>query len=126
MTRTRAAIAAILCICLAGTQMVRAQGARGRPGEAWRADAEQIPIGSTVKLRMRDGERLKAVLFAVGESGITVKPATRVPESSRHISFDRLEALERYEDQVSFGKYAGVGAAIGAGVLLILLSGAAR
>ena len=126
MTRTRATIAAFLCISISGMPIARAEPANARPAAAWRADAEQIPIGSTIKLRTREGERLKAVLLEVGESGITVKPATRVPESSRHISFDRLEALERYEDQVSFGKYAGVGAAIGAGVLLILLSGAAR
>ena len=122
MTRTGATIAAVLCIGLAGTPRAWAQSANGRPAVAWRAYAEQIPIGSTVKLRTREGERLKAVLFAVGESGITVKPATRVPESSRHIPFDSLNALERDEDRVSFGKYAGAGAAIGAGVLLMLLS----
>ena len=126
MTRTPATVAALLCICLAGTPAAWAQGAEGRGPTAWRAYAEQIPIGSIGKLRTREGERLKAVLFRVGESGITVKPAARVPEPSRHIRFDSLSALERDEDRVSFGKYAGVGAAIGAAVLLVLLAGAAR
>jgi hypothetical protein len=124
MTRTRATIA--VCLCLGWTEIARAQSATELPSAAWRATAEQIPIGSTVKLRTLDGERLTAVLFEVGDSGITVKTATRVPESSRHISFDSLSALERCEDRVHFGKYAGVGAAIGAGVLLVLLSAASR
>jgi len=125
MTRRPATITAVLCLCLIGTPAARAQGTERR-ATAWRAYAEQIPIGSTVKLRMRDGERLTAVLFEVDDSGITVKPATRVPESSRHISFDTLTALQRHEDRVSFGKYAAVGAAIGAAVFFVLLSGATR
>jgi hypothetical protein len=75
---------------------------------------------------MRDGERLKAVLFAADESGIRVKPVTRRPEPSRRITYDRIETIERYQDRVSVGKYAGVGAAIGAGVMLVLLGIAAQ
>jgi len=92
--------------------------------ELWRARAGQIPIGATVRLRTHDGERIKAVLMAVDESGILVKPATRVPEPSRRLPFDRLDALERYEDRVSFPKYIAAGAAIAGSVFLILLASA--
>jgi hypothetical protein len=88
-----------------------------------RTAVEQIPIGATVKLRTRDGERLKAVLFSADESGIRVKPVTRVPEPSRHVAFDEIERIERDRDRVSVGKYAGVGGAIGAALLLLLLAG---
>ena len=92
--------------------------------ELWRARAGQIPIGATVKLRTLDGARMKAVLMAVDESGILVKPATRLPEPSRHLSFNSLDALDRFEDRVSFPKYIGLGAAISGTVFLILLAGA--
>jgi len=89
--------------------------------ELWKARAGQIPIGATIKLRTNDGHRMRAVLMAVDESGILVKPATRVPEPSRHLPFDRLEALERLEDRVSFPKYIAVGAAIAGSLFLMLL-----
>jgi hypothetical protein len=89
--------------------------------DLWKARAGQIPIGATVKLRTNDGHRMRAVLMAVDESGILVKPATRVPEPSRHLPFDRLEALERFEDRVSFPKYIAVGAAIAGSLFLMLL-----
>jgi hypothetical protein len=90
-----------------------------------RSDAGSIAIGATVKLQLKNGERLKAVLFAADETAIRVKPATRRPEPSRRIAYDAIQKIERYEDRVSLGKYAGVGAAIGAGVLLSLLALAA-
>jgi hypothetical protein len=92
--------------------------------ELWRARAGQIPIGATVKLRTHDGVRMKAVLMAVDHAGILVKPATRLPEPSRHLTFDSLDALDRFEDRVSFPKYITIGAAVAGSVFLILLIGA--
>ena len=91
--------------------------------ELWKARAGQIPIGATVKLRTNDGQRMRAVLMAVDESGILVKPTTRVPEPSRRVPFDRLDGLDRFEDHVSFPKYIGIGAAIAGSVFLTLLLG---
>ena len=91
--------------------------------ELWKARAGQIPIGATVKLRTHDGARMRAVLMAVDQSGILVKPVTRLPEPSQHLSFDSLDGLERFEDRVSFPKYIGIGAAIAGSVFLTLLLG---
>ena len=88
----------------------------------WQSLAAQIPIGATVKLRTSSGERMTAVLLTTDESGILVKPATRIPERSRRVSYDDLNSLERYEDRVSFGKYIAIGAAIGGAFFLGLLA----
>jgi hypothetical protein len=92
--------------------------------ELWKARAAQIPIGATVKLRTNDGHRMRAVLMGVDQSGILVKPATRLPEPSRRLPFDRLEALDRFEDRVSFPKYIATGAAIAGSLFLLLLASA--
>jgi hypothetical protein len=89
--------------------------------ELWKSRAAQIPIGATVKLRTNDGHRMRAVLMGVDESGILVKPATRLPEPSRRLSFDHLEALDRFEDRVSFPKYIAIGAGIAGSLFLMLL-----
>jgi hypothetical protein len=113
---------ATLLFMLVGTPL-RAQTTDRPDARFARTLVEAIPIGATVTLRTRDGERLKAVLFSADEVGIRVKPATRVPEPSRRIAYDQIERIERHQDHVSVGKYAGVGSAIGAAVLLLLLAG---
>jgi hypothetical protein len=126
MIRLRTSIAVALLLCVSAVTTTRAQTIETAEARLVRNDAEQIPIGATVKLRLRNGERLKAVLFASDESAIRVKPVTRRPEPTRRIAYDGIQAIERYQDRVSVGKYAGVGAAIGAGVILTLLGLAAQ
>jgi hypothetical protein len=123
MTHTLKSIARVMCCCLLVSAPLGAQTNETPDARLARTHVEQIPIGATVKLRTRDGERLKAVLFSADESGITVKLVTRLPEPSRRIAFGRIERIERDQDHVSVGKYAGVGSAIGAAVLLLLLAG---
>jgi hypothetical protein len=126
MIHTQKSIAlATAFLLLFGLMPLRAQRIETPDSQLVQSDVERIPTGATVKLRMRDGERLKAVLFGADQSGIRVKPVTRRTEPSFRITYDRIESIERYQDRVSVGKYAGVGAAIGAGVMLVLLGMAA-
>ena len=117
-------IVLVLLAYLAPSMTVYARNRRSRDLTMWQSVAAQIPIGATVKLRTSNGERLTAVLLATDASGILVKPATRLPERSRHVSYDDLNRLERYEDRVNFGKYIGIGAAIGGALFLWLIASA--
>ena len=94
---------------------------RQETGELWRAFVQKVPIGSVVKIRTRDGERLTAIVFVVDEAGMTVKPKTRYPEPARRIAFDRLDNVEVQRPGVSYGKAAAIGAGVGASVSLLLL-----
>jgi hypothetical protein len=123
MNHTMKSIASLIFLCLLAAVPLRAQTTETPDARLARAQVEQIPIGATVTLRMRDGERLKAVLFSADEAGVRVKPATRVPEPSRRVTYDQIERIERKRDHVSVGKYAGIGGAIGAAALLLLLAG---
>lgn len=105
--------------------LVRPSVCAAQDVELWKSRAGQIPIGATVKLRTNDGHRMRAVLMGVDASGILVKPATRLPEPSLRLPYDRLEALDRFEDRVSFPKYIATGAAI-AGSLFVMLLVSAR
>jgi hypothetical protein len=116
-------LAPLTLLCLLIAAPIRAQTTETPNARVARAQVEQIPIGATVILRTGDGERLKAVLISADETGVRVKPATRVPEPSRRIAYDQIERIERTRDHVSVGKYAGIGSAIGAAVLLLLLAG---
>ena len=116
----RSIVPAVCCWALFATP-IAAQTPDTPEAQLARIHVAQTPIGSTVKVWTRDGERFKAILFAVDASAVRLKPVTRVPEPSRLVPFDRIERIERYQDSVNVGKYAGVGAGIGATVLLLLL-----
>jgi hypothetical protein len=121
MTKLHSTIAACAIATLLGAAPLAAQ-TLGPEAAARRSAAQQMPIGATVKLRTTDGQRFKAVLFGVDDEGITVKPATRVPVASIRIPFDRLDSMERDEGRIHFGRYIGIGAAVGGAMLFILSS----
>jgi hypothetical protein len=89
----------------------------------WRAYTAKLPIGSTLRIRS-DRDRFFASLVAVDDTGIVVKPKTRVPERLRHLSFDALDEIELYPDGKTADRagaiVAGVGAGAGAFFLLLL------
>jgi len=98
--------------------------ARQESPEVWRAYAAKLPIGSAVKVASRGGRGFVASLIAVDDTGIVVKPRSRVPEPLRHVPFDDLERLH-LEDGTSSNHGVVVAAAIGAGVgafFLLLLA----
>jgi hypothetical protein len=96
-------------------------GSTSQDADVWRRYAAQLPIGSIVRVRTTDGERLTAVLMATDEAGITVMPKTRIPEPARPVAFDRLVQLELARDGSNLAKAAAVGGAVGAGVFVGLL-----
>jgi hypothetical protein len=123
-TTPRSVAVLVMVALLLSPGAILAQDRISRDADVWFNRVTEIPIGATVKLRTTTGERLTAVLLARDESGIVVKPATRIPERSRRLSYDRIDKLDRYEDRVSFGKCIGVGVAIAGAVFLGLLASA--
>ena len=120
---TRSCAIAIIAALMLTTSAAAGERASDRQetGELWRAFVQKLPIGSVVKIRTRDGERLTAILFVVDETGMTVKPKTRYAEPARRITFDRLDNVEVQRPGVNYGKAAAIGAAVGSSVLLLLL-----
>jgi len=120
---TRSCAIAIIAALMLTTSAAAGERASDRQetGELWRAFVQKLPIGSVVKIRTQDGERLTAILFVVDEAGMTVKPKTRYAEPARRIPFDRLDNVEVQRPGVNYGKAAAIGAAVGSSVLLLLL-----
>ena len=95
-----------------------------RSTDYWLRYTEKLPVGSTIRVRTSDGKRLTAVLAIVDDTGITVEPKTRLPESPRHISFDQLQQVELKQTGMGAGKAAAIGVGTGVaaflGILLVL------
>src|SRR5262245_16081195 len=90
------------------------QHRRADDPEVWRAYARKLPIGSTLKIAT-DRDRLVASLLAVDDTGILVKPKTRVPEPARHLSFDALDEVELYTDGTTADRAGAIVAGVGSG-----------
>jgi hypothetical protein len=94
----------------------------GRSDQYWMTYASKLPIGSTVRVRTTDGERMTAVLAIVDDSGITLEPKTRIPERPRHVPFEKLDQITLKEDGNSVAKAVGIGLAVGVGSFLGLVA----
>jgi hypothetical protein len=92
--------------------------------KAFRDMAAGIPLGSRVKVHIREGRRLRATLMSVSEDAIVVKRESRLPEPAVTIRFDELARLQRDDRKGGFtvGKAIGVGLAAGAGAILTLFA----
>ena len=86
--------------------------------------AAAIPLGSRVKVQTTAGRRLTATLMAVGDDGVVLKRASRVPEAAVVVPFSELASLELASSGggMSVAKAVGIGLAAGAGAILSLIA----
>jgi hypothetical protein len=124
-----ALVASLTCSTLVRAETVATLGGEGDAQAAGTPEAaalmrkysEKLRIGSTVKVKEIGGRRFTALLMAVDEQGVAVKPKTRIPERARVVPFDRLEQLEPTKDGSSVVKAVAAGAAVGAATFVGLL-----
>jgi|SRR5688572_6563919 hypothetical protein len=118
-------ISMMLVIAMFGPSVALAQ--TPPQGEIWRAFAQKVDVGTRVRVRLDDGQRVVATLIEANEDGLLVQPRTRVPVPVQRIAYDRIESLERDDARgvgaakaVAIGVASGVGAFLG--TLLILIA----
>jgi hypothetical protein len=124
-------LAAMTANCAArGPALARTSGIAVEPAapqigavpDVWRQYAQQLRVGSVVRVRTASGERLTATLLAAGADSIAVSLKTRVPEPVREIRFETIQQLEVVGKQGSSAARAvAIGAGVGAGVFFGLL-----
>jgi hypothetical protein len=88
-------------------------------GDIWRAFAQKVDVGTRVKLRLDDGQRVVATLIEANADGLLVQPRTRVPVPVQRIAYERIASLERDEGRgIGAGKAIAIGVASGVGAFL--------
>jgi hypothetical protein len=92
------------------------------PGSALAQYVERLPSGSTVKLQLQGGRRMKAILMVVEPAAIVVRPKTRVPEPALRVPLASLEFVEIDEGRSNPARAIAIGMAAGAaGAVTFLL-----
>ncbi len=90
--------------------------------ELWRKYAQQLPVGTNVRVSTGSTGRFTGTLLAVGDEAITVSARTRVPEPPREIRFDAIRQLEiAKRNGTNVAQAVAVGAGVGAGVFFGLM-----
>jgi hypothetical protein len=93
-------------------------------GAVWRTFAEQVDVGATLKVRLRDGQTFRATLVQARGDALLLQPRTRVPVPVQPVPYDAIVSLERdgKGGGVSAGKAAAIGVATGVGGFLATLA----
>ncbi len=118
MKRLTSAVLVLALLSLNVTLSGQEPDVVARSHDYWFAYVGKLPIGSTVRVRTADGERLTAILALVDHESITLEFGSRIPEPPRRIPFDRLTQLELKKNGSSLGKGIAIGAGIGAAGVL--------
>lgn len=87
-----------------------------------RAYVERLPIGSIVKVKLKQGKGVKGTLMVIEPDAIVVKPKTRIARPERRLPLTEIEFVELQErNGANIAKSVGLGLATGAGAFLGLM-----
>jgi hypothetical protein len=87
-----------------------------------RSYVEKLPIGSTVKVKMKEGKGVKGTLMVIESDAIVVRPKTRIARPERRLPLREIEFVELQErNGSSVAKAVGIGLATGAGAFFGLM-----
>jgi hypothetical protein len=88
----------------------------------WRTFAQNLPMGSLVRVRTRDGRSLEGHLVQASDDVVRLNLKTRIPVPIHEIAFADVDRIERRHDGWSPGAkvFLSVGIAAGAALIMFL------
>jgi hypothetical protein len=115
----RRLVTAVLVAMLAAPALASAQA----NGDIWRTFAQKLEAGSSVVVRLHNGQRFKATLIDARADAVLLQPRTRRPVPVQPVSYDAIQLLEREsKNGMGAAKAAAIGVATGAGAFLAILA----
>ena len=114
-------VIALLLVLLVVSRPVAAQTVDTAP--LWRSFAENVEVGSTLRVRLRDGQSFKATLVQAGTDALMLQPKTRRPVPVQPVRYDAIVSLERERagGGIGAGKAAAIGVATGVGAFFLTM-----
>lgn len=88
--------------------------------------AQKLPVGSKVKVSLKDGKRFSATFMGVEDEAVRLQKRTRIPEQPFLVPLADLTELSLDEGGgMGVGKAIVTGAGVGAGIFFALVALAA-
>jgi hypothetical protein len=115
-------IATALIITFTSMMMPAPLFAQDSHDDLLRNYVEKLPIGSMVKVKMKEGKDVKGTLMVIEPGAIVVKPKTRVARPERRLAYSEIEFVElQTRNNGNIAKSVAIGMATGAGAFLGLI-----
>ena len=111
----------VLCVvAMVAVQPAAAQVAQ--TAEVWRAFAEKLEVGASVRVRLQDGRKFTATLIQAQYDALLLQPKTRTAGAgaARALRIHRLDGA-RTSGGIGAGKAAAIGVVSGVGGFLATL-----
>jgi hypothetical protein len=90
--------------------------------ELWRAFAMKVPVGSSLKVRLRAGQTFTATLVQASPEALLLQPRGRVPVPVQPVAYEAIVSLEPMRGGgIGAGKAAAIGVAAGVGAFFATL-----
>ena len=87
-----------------------------------RAYVTKLPVGSIVKVKLKEGKTVKGTLMVIEPDAVVVKPKTRIARPERRVPLTEIEFVELQErNGANIAKSVAIGVATGAGAFLGLM-----
>ena len=103
--------------------LVPAHAAAQVPPDVWRTFAEQTEVGTELNVRLRDGQRFRAILVGVQDEALLLQPKTRETVPVQAVPYEEIASLERRrEGGIGAGKAAAIGVASGVGAFFAIMA----
>jgi len=108
-------VVGMLCVQPAAAQITET-------ADLWRAFAEKLEVGSTVKVRLQNGRQFTATLVQARPDVVLLQPKTRVAVPVRLVAYDAILSMDPIRTGgIGAGKAAAIGIAAGVGAFLATL-----
>jgi S1-C subfamily serine protease len=113
-------VIALFVAAMLGAQPVLAQVSD--TAGLWRAFAEKVEVGSSLKVRLHDGRKFTATLVQAQPGALLLQPKTRVPVAVQPVPYESIVSIERVRNGgIGAGKAAAIGVATGVGAFFATL-----
>jgi hypothetical protein len=114
------AVIALFVVVMVSTQPALAQVSD--TAGLWRAFAEKVEVGSSLKVRLHNGRTFTATLVQAQPGALLLQPKTRVPVPVQPVTYESIASIERAGNGgIGAGKAAAIGIATGVGAFLATL-----
>lgn len=109
-----------LLVCLLMIQPAAAQVPDA--GVLWRTFAAKVEVGSSIKVRLKDGRAFTATLVEAQADALLLQPRTRVPVPVQPVRYESVVSIERVRGSgIGAGKAAAIGVLTGVGAFFATL-----
>ena len=111
-------ITALLILCASALNVGAPSIAQAQAATVAGEFVRRLPVGTTTKLRLDDGRKIKGTLMSIEADAIIVKVNTRLPEPPLRIELSRIVDADIDRGGANLGRAIAAGTAAGAGAAL--------